>query len=194
MNDYIDIKLLLLGDSGIGKTTFLKKITGYGFLRKSELTIGVDYATKIMDINNKKIKVHIWDTAGQESFRAITKSYFRSSHCALIFFDLTNIDSINNIDYWIKEYKNISTNDDNTIMLIGNKKDSCRVMTYYECIQMSKSYNIEYNEISVLNNTDEELLYIITKLLNKIDIKEISTRLKINLIQDKKIKKCFPCS
>ena len=87
---YTNIKMLLLGDSNVGKSTFLSKYIKGTIPQTRELTIGVDYAMKKIKTDKKIYKLNVWDTAGQESFRAITKSYYRGSHCAIVFFDISN--------------------------------------------------------------------------------------------------------
>ena len=171
MNDSVNIKLLLLGDPSVGKTTFLKKYIENKYLSNYELTIGVDYAFKKLILNNKNVNLQIWDTAGQESFRSITTSYFRSSHCALIFFDVCNIDSYNNIEYWVNTYLNSSNNDRNSILLIGNKSDSImRDVSKKDCFDLANSLDLIYCEISLKTNTIDDINQIIINLLNNIDL------------------------
>jgi len=177
----IDIKLLLLGDPYVGKTSFLRKYAGNGFKNKYELTIGVDYSLKRMEINNRKIKIHMWDTAGQESFRAITMSYFRSADCALIFFDVDNIDSYNNIEYWVNTYIEVSGNSKDSIILLANKTDSIlRDISPEDTRCIARELNIQVIEISVKNDDIEDIVKQLVKrtILNK-NIKE-NKNIKIN--------------
>ena len=181
MKEINNIKILLLGDSGSGKTSYLHKYMNDEFKKDSELTIGIDYATRI--VNNTKID--IWDTAGQEVFRSITTSYFRSANGVLIFMDLTNIDSINNIEYWINDYLNKSGNDKKSILLVGNKKDSTRAVTFEDGNEISKYFNISYVEISVKNDTTELLENIMNNLITNIEATS-SRNIKIHIKEKKK--------
>ena len=197
MDTSLNIKVLLLGDPSVGKTTFLKKYMNNQYKNNYELTIGVDYASKIIKIDDKNINLQIWDTAGQESFRAITTSYFRSANCALIFFDVSNIDSYNNIEYWVNTYLSMSNNSENSILLVGNKSDNImRDVSKNDCLDLANSLNVLYSEISVKNNTIDKLNDIILTLLNNIDLKQQQYLKPINIKQPIKyrllcgIKKC----
>src|SRR5437870_2332915 len=97
--DYV-FKIILIGDSGVGKSSILYRLSDDKFSDVTS-TIGVDYKTKIMNIDNKNIKLMIWDTAGQERFRAITSSYYRNVHGAILVYDITNRESFNNLHKWI---------------------------------------------------------------------------------------------
>jgi len=181
MDESVNIKLLLLGDSSVGKTTFLKKYIHNEFNPNYELTIGVDYSSKKLHINNKVINLQIWDTAGQEYFRSITKSYFRSSNCALIFFDISNIDSYNNVEYWVNTYLSLSNNDRNSIILIGNKSDSImRDVSNKDCFDLANSLKLIYYEISLKTHTINDISEIIINLLNNIDLNKITAIQPVN--------------
>ena len=98
-----------------------------------DTTIGVEFGSKIVQIGNKNCKLQVWDTAGQESFKSITRSYYRGSICALLCYDVTNRESFDNLIKWLEETKTYA-NDKITIMLIGNKTDLAqkRVVSYDE--------------------------------------------------------------
>ena len=120
--DYL-IKFVLVGDANCGKTSLISQFCDNYFDANYLTTIGVDFKFKTIDLNNKRVKVQIWDTAGQERFRSITQSYYRGSHVVLLVFDLTNKDSLKNIEYW---YENVIDNihgENPQIYLIGNKND-----------------------------------------------------------------------
>jgi len=119
-HDYL-FKILLIGDSGVGKTTLLSKFVDDQFVDYHLSTIGVDFKIKTIDIDNKIIKLQIWDTAGQERFKTITSSYYRGAHGVFVVFDLTNLDSYYNITKWVDEiHKNCTTVH---ILVIGTKSD-----------------------------------------------------------------------
>ena len=116
------IKIILVGDSFVGKTSLLKRYTDSEFNNNYVNTIGVDFKNKSMRIKNKNIKLQIWDTAGQERFRSMTNAYYRGSHIAILIFDLTKISTFNNLQKWISEMKQFIS-DNCQIVLIGNKVD-----------------------------------------------------------------------
>ena len=116
-------KLLLLGDSTVGKTCFLIKYTDQSFQDIHMATIGLDYRVKTMKLkNNKEVKIQIWDTAGQDRFRAITKNYYKGSHGIILIYDITNRRTFENVQQWISQIRE-ETSQNVVIYLIGNKID-----------------------------------------------------------------------
>ncbi|KAI9284948.1 GTP-binding protein [Umbelopsis sp. AD052] len=119
--DYL-FKLVLIGDSGVGKSNLLSRFTSNEFNLESKSTIGVEFATKNIVIDGHTIKCQIWDTSGQERYRAITGAYYRGAVGALLVYDITRPSSFQNIDHWLKELKDHA--DENIVMmLVGNKSD-----------------------------------------------------------------------
>ena len=117
----IVLKLLLLGDSSVGKTSILLKYISNKFDESSISTVGVDYMDKIIDYNKFKIKLQIWDTSGEEKFRTITKNFYRNADGLLVVFDLTRKETYDHVRGWINEAK--ENNDKIKTILIGNKLD-----------------------------------------------------------------------
>ena len=115
-------KLLIIGDSGVGKSCFLLQFTDSSFKEDHNVTIGVEYGAKILKVNNKHIKLQIWDTAGQESFRAITRSFYRNAHGVILMYDLTRLDSFENLKDWLREVRQ-NSDPDTTVYLVGNQLD-----------------------------------------------------------------------
>lgn len=125
-DDYL-FKVVVIGDSGVGKSNLLSRFTRDEFNLESKSTIGVEFATRSVSIEGKMIKAQIWDTAGQERYRAITSAYYRGAVGALIVYDITKDTSFENVEKWLAELKeNAST--DITMMLVGNKtvRRDCR--------------------------------------------------------------------
>ncbi len=119
--DYL-LKVVLTGDSGVGKTNLLSQFTKSTFNPESKTTIGVEFATKTVKVHGKTVKAQIWDTAGQERYRAITSSYYKGANAAMVIYDITSSVSFQNVQRWLKEVRENS--DQNIIiMLIGNKCD-----------------------------------------------------------------------
>ena len=97
----LTIRLLLLGDSSVGKTSILNKYIANKFIENNIATLGVEYMDKTVDYNNFKIKLQIWDTSGEEKYRSITKSYYKNAEGLLVIFDITNEESFNHVKNWI---------------------------------------------------------------------------------------------
>lgn len=119
--DYL-FKLVLIGDSGVGKSNLLSRFTKNEFNLESKSTIGVEFATKSLKFDGKVIKAQIWDTAGQERYRAITSAYYRGAIGALLVYDVTRRASFENAARWLKELRD-HTDPSIVVMLIGNKSD-----------------------------------------------------------------------
>lgn len=120
--DYL-IKFVLTGDASIGKTSLMNQFCDNYFEANYLTTIGVDFKFKTINVNDKKIKIQIWDTAGQERFRSITTSYYRGSNVVLLIFDLTNINSFQNLDFWYNSILDNNHDPNLQIYLVANKKD-----------------------------------------------------------------------
>ncbi|KAF8926565.1 Rab-like protein 2A, partial [Haplosporangium bisporale] len=120
--DYL-CKVVLIGESSVGKTNILSRFTQNQFSLESKSTIGIEFSTaKSIEIDGKVLKAQIWDTAGQERYRAITSAYYRGAVGALLVYDISNMNSFKKLERWLQELQDHA--DSNTvIMLIGNKSD-----------------------------------------------------------------------
>lgn len=153
-NEYdVLVKILLLGDAGVGKTTFCNKLNTGDFTLNYNSTIGVDFFTKYVDIGCKTFKLQIWDTAGQERFKSIVTSYYRNTSLAIIMIDLNNQNSIKSINKWLTDINNYCKKDVK-IIIIGNKKDLSILVNKVEIENIISENNIPYIEISVKNEYD----------------------------------------
>ncbi|KAL6561609.1 Ras-related protein RABA1f [Orobanche minor] len=119
--DYL-FKVVLIGDSGVGKSNLLSRFTRNEFSLESKSTIGVEFATRSIRVNEKVVKAQIWDTAGQERYRAITSAYYRGAVGALLVYDVTRHVTFENVERWLKELRD-HTDSNIVIMLVGNKAD-----------------------------------------------------------------------
>ena len=116
------VKVILIGDSAVGKTNIMSKYLKNQFMEDSKATVGVEFGSKLFNINGHNIKAQIWDTAGQEKYKAITGAYYKGSKGAFVVYDITKKDTFDSVDKWIHDLK--STGDPKmTIMIIGNKLD-----------------------------------------------------------------------
>ena len=121
ISDY-SFKIVLIGDSGVGKSCILLRFADDKFNDNFYTTIGVDFRFKSVEVDNKAIKYEIWDTAGQERFKTITSAYYRGADCVLIVYDVTDRASFNHIPDWIEEVNKLNK-DDPLILVLGNKSD-----------------------------------------------------------------------
>ena len=145
------IKSLLIGDSNVGKTTIIGKFLDKNFSEKTLNTVGLDLKYANLNINNKKIKLQLWDTAGQEKFRSMTTSYYRGVNVIIIVFDVTSQISFEHVKDWmnnIKQFAKIGV----MKVIVGNKIDlkDERIVTYVEGKNFAQSYNVKYFETSAI--------------------------------------------
>ena len=149
MTDFdLIFKVVIVGDSGVGKTNLISRYLKNQFKQDSKATVGVEFGEKTLTFNNLKIKAQIWDTAGQERFRAITNMYYKGSKGALIVFDLTSKATFINAEKWLNEIR--KTADPNiNLILIGNKSDlkDKREIKVEEGEEKDKEFGIGYMEI-----------------------------------------------
>ena len=153
-------KYIIIGDAAVGKSNLLLRYAHGQFKDEYQLTIGVEFGAKNISINDKIYRIQIWDTAGQENFRSITRAYYKNSVCALVVYDITNRDSFNNISNWIEDCKNQSPK---TIfmVLVGNKSDLSdkRVISIDEGRELAEKYNMIFFETSAKTGDNVDLIF-----------------------------------
>ncbi|KAF2296628.1 hypothetical protein P3X46_021444 [Hevea brasiliensis] len=187
--DYL-FKLLLIGDSGVGKSSLLLSFTSKTFEDLSP-TIGVDFKVKHVTIGGKKLKLAIWDTAGQERFRTLTSSYYRGAQGIIMVYDVTRRETFTNLsDIWAKEIDLYSTNQDCIKMLVGNKvdKESERVVTKKEGIDFAREYGCLFLECSAKTRVNVEQCFeeLVLKILETPSLlAEGSSGVKKNIFKEK---------
>ncbi|KNG87053.1 putative Ras GTPase Rab11 [Aspergillus nomiae NRRL 13137] len=158
-NDEYDV-LVLIGDSGVGKSNLLSRFTRNEFNLDSKSTIGVEFATRSIQVDSKTIKAQIWDTAGQERYRAITSAYYRGAVGALLVYDISKHQTYDNVNRWLKELRDHA--DSNiVIMLVGNKSDlrHLRAVPTEEAKQFASENNLSFIETSALDASNVELAF-----------------------------------
>lgn len=157
--DYI-FKIIIIGDSGSGKSSFIYHFLNAEEKKNPQYTIGVEYSSKIIRIDNKKVKLQIWDTAGQERFKSITKAYYRGAHGVFVMYDMTNQDSFKNVDTWVNDAREFA-DQDISIMVLGNKCDlkNKRKIYYDDGLVICQSKGVAFCECSSTEGQNVDLSF-----------------------------------
>jgi len=155
------IKLLMIGDSGVGKSCLLLRFSDDSFTTSFITTIGIDFKIKTIDLDGKRVKLQIWDTAGQERFRTITTAYYRGAMGILLVYDITDAQSFNNIRNWIRNIEQHAEDHVNKI-LIGNKCDvtNLRSVTTERGQLLADEYEIKFFETSAKQDINVKEAFI----------------------------------
>ncbi|KAK9466334.1 ras family-domain-containing protein [Lipomyces arxii] len=169
-------KVVLIGDSGVGKSNLLSRFTRNEFNAESKSTIGVEFATRSINVDSKVIKAQIWDTAGQERYRAITSAYYRGAVGALLVYDISKNSTYENVTRWLKELRDHA--DSNiVIMLVGNKSDlkTLRAVPTDEAKNFAAENNLSFIETSALDasNVDVAFQNILTEIYRIVSAKQL---------------------
>ncbi|KAK8930938.1 Ras-related protein RABA2a [Platanthera zijinensis] len=175
--DYL-FKVVLIGDSGVGKSNLLSRFTRNEFCLESKSTIGVEFATRTLQVEGRIIKAQIWDTAGQERYRAITSAYYRGALGAVLVYDVTKPTSFENISRWLKELRDHA--DSNiVIMLVGNKTDlkHLQAVASEDAQGFSEKEGLSFVETSALEaiNVEKAFEMILGDIYRIISKKTLST-------------------
>ncbi|XP_047695516.1 ras-related protein Rab-26 isoform X2 [Prionailurus viverrinus] len=153
--------VMLVGDSGVGKTCLLVRFKDGAFLAGTFIsTVGIDFRNKVLDVDGMKVKLQIWDTAGQERFRSVTHAYYRDAHALLLLYDVTNKASFDNIQAWLTEIQDYAQHDV-VLMLLGNKVDSAqeRVVKREDGEKLAKEYGLPFMETSAKTGLNVDLAF-----------------------------------
>ncbi|KAK4767302.1 hypothetical protein SAY86_015052 [Trapa natans] len=164
--DYL-FKVVLIGDSGVGKSNLLSRFSRNEFSVETKSTIGVEFATRCIRVDDKVLKAQIWDTAGQERYRAITSAYYRGAVGALLVYDITRQITFDNVERWLKELRG-HTDTNIVIMLVGNKADlrHLRAVSTEDARSFAERENIFFMETSALESLNVENSF--TEVLSQI--------------------------
>uniref|UniRef100_A0A3B5Q9W0 small monomeric GTPase n=1 Tax=Xiphophorus maculatus TaxID=8083 RepID=A0A3B5Q9W0_XIPMA len=178
-SEFYDIafKVMLVGDSGVGKTCLLVRFKDGAFLAGSFIsTVGIDFRNKVLTIDGVKVKLQIWDTAGQERFRSVTHAYYRDAHALLLLYDVTNRSSFDNIQAWLTEIHEYAQQDV-VLMLLGNKE-----------------FGVPFMETSARSGLNVELAFTaVAKELKHRSMKDSSEKFKLHEYVNKEMKGAGCC-
>lgn len=170
------VKLIIIGDSGVGKSCYLLKYTEDKFVPTFITTIGIDFRVKTIYIDGVACKLQIWDTAGQERFNVLTKAYYRNAHGVIIMFDVNDPISFGNVERWMNNF----VNDPIPKILISNKIDLPNKITHEEALEVSTKLDCKLFELSVKESKHEDIeepiKYLVSliypTLINKIETED----------------------
>mmetsp|Transcript_14374 Transcript_14374/g.30337 ORF Transcript_14374/g.30337 Transcript_14374/m.30337 type:complete len:205 (+) Transcript_14374:110-724(+) len=151
----LTVKLMMIGDSGVGKTALLVRYADDAWMESVLPTIGIDFKIKFLDLQGRRIKLQIWDTAGQERFRTITQAYYRGAMGVLLCYDVTSVQSFNNIRNWVRNIEGNAPQTVNTV-LIGNKCDmsSARKVAREKGEALASEFGMKFFESSARLNAN----------------------------------------
>ncbi|BGP04000.1 ras-related protein Rab-1A [Rhodotorula toruloides] len=154
-------KLLLIGDSGVGKSCLLLRFADDTYTESYISTIGVDFKIRTIELEGKTVKLQIWDTAGQERFRTITSSYYRGAHGIIVVYDVTDADTFSNVKQWLQEIDRYACEGVNKL-LVGNKSDlaSKKVVEYNVAKEFADQIGVSLLETSAKNATNVEQAFL----------------------------------
>ena len=162
-------KIVLVGECSVGKTALTQRLVYDMYQKKMDATIGVDYSTKIFKMNDSaRVKLQMWDTAGQENFISLIRTYYKDVAGGIIVFDVCDRRTFNRVKFWYNELKK-NSGEDYPIIIVANKIDGLRVVNSYEGQELAKELNCLYSEISVKTgqNSFEAIKKFTQHLYNK---------------------------
>ena len=187
MSDDCVYKVLLLGDSTVGKTCFLLRYCDKTFQEAHLSTIGLDYRLKTMTLKSgKNIKLQIWDTAGQDRFRAITKNYYKGANGIILIYDVTNVQSYENVKNWISQIRD-EANPNVVIYLAGNKVDVSeqdKLVKTEDGQKIADEFKLPFYETSAKNGVNinkifEDLVEVIDEIYSKLEVPKTDQKNKL---------------
>ncbi len=172
------IKVALVGDYGVGKSCIVSRFIKDYFSENEMSTLGVDFDCKMIDFKDNKYKIQIWDTAGQEKFQSIVKSYIRDLNVCVLVFDVTQEKTFLNLKKWLNEVRYITDDENLLIYVVGNKSDlRGREVPKVEVEEFCQEEKIEYIECSAKNNKNINELFI--NIVEIIDLKVVHDNIKL---------------
>jgi len=160
------IKLLIIGESGVGKSSLIRRFVENKFEENHDVTIGMDFKSKILEIDGIEYKLALWDTAGAERFRSLTPSFYRKALGAIIVYDITNRESLLKLDAWMEELENYTDNPHIATIVVGNKIDKERVISREEGQKFARKHRALFLETSAKH--DQFVADVFKEIVEKI--------------------------
>lgn len=171
-------KYIIIGSSGSGKTSILRRLVENKFARTIPSTVGIEYYSHVIQVDGRQIKLMLWDTAGQERYYTIAKAYFRAALGVVLVYDISSRTSFDELTRWLRDSR-AEADPNCVVILVGNKEDlaSERVVSREEAEDFAKKHDLVYLETSALNNTHIEEVFMrsASMLLQKVSTGEISS-------------------
>lgn len=173
MNRKYLLKVIILGDSGVGKTSLMNQYVNKKFSSQYKATIGADFLTKEVMIGNRLVTLQIWDTAGQERFQSLGCAFYRGADCCVLVFDLTRQSSFSNLDTWRDEFMlQANVTDNFPFVLLGNKADmDTRAISYKQALSYATKHKLSYFETSAKSGTNVDTAF--QKVAQVVDLEEV---------------------
>lgn len=168
----LQAKVLIIGDSGVGKSCLLLRFCENNFTTSHLATIGIDFKMKTIEVEGKRVRVQTWDTAGQERYKTITQTYYRGAMGIILTYAIDDRESFANVEHWMKQIKE-NANDDVGIILVANKSDvATRCVDYEEGKKLADSYGIQFFETSAKDarNVNDAFYAITLDIKHKIEM------------------------
>lgn len=184
--DILSYKIVLLGDSSVGKSCIMERYVNNNFDEYSEVTIGASFATKDILVKQNKIRFEMWDTAGQERYKSLTPMYYRNAMGAIVVYDITNKETFMNAEHWIKKIIK-ERGGECKIILVGNKSDLEDQRKVDKKIE-KQFENIKYIETSAKSGKNIEKIF--NTLAEMIDTKNQENKINISDLKENKKSKC----
>ncbi|XP_066936576.1 ras-related protein Rab-39B-like [Clytia hemisphaerica] len=180
-NYFYQFRLILIGDSTVGKSSLLRQFTEGQFIQASDPTVGVDFHVRIIELNDKvRVKLQLWDTAGQERFRSITRSYYRNCAGCLVVYDITNRESFDHVKEWLEEARYATEDQDIVYCLIGHKVDLDyrREVSTSEGEAFANAHGMTFIETSakILCNVEESFISVAREIYSRLELGQIAQK------------------
>lgn len=188
-NNLINSKIVLIGASGVGKTSLNNRYIYDSYNPKLSTTTGSNFFTKVINFEGKDMKIGIWDTAGQEIYRSLSPMYIKNAHGVILVFDITNRDSFEEIPYWINTCNNVLTEKADFI-LVGNKLDleNQRKVSINEAELFAQNHGFKYIETSSKNkaNVNEAFSILAHQVFNRLKMMPVKNEVAIHTVEKKR--------